>query len=44
VNVLDEGRVAISRSYPKRKLMVFLCIILSSMASLLINFIIFKVK
>ena len=44
VNVLDEGRVAVERDYPKRKLIVILSLILSGMITLVFTLIIFRVK
>lgn len=44
VNVLDEGRVSLLMSYPRRKLIIFFCFFLSCMLFLLMNFIVFRVN
>ena len=44
VNVLDEGREAVERNYPRRMVTVFLFMILSGMVTLIFTFIIFRIK
>ena len=44
VNVLDEGREAVGKDSPRRKLIVILSLILSGMITLVFTFIVFRVK